>query len=75
MPMTLTRRVLERIYGFAEPATCAAGGATYECAYCGACAEDGAPPHTPDCPYWTVLPAFATPAAAHLVASALQLAE
>jgi hypothetical protein len=73
--MTLTRRVLERIYGFAEPAGCEAAGATYECAYCGACAEDGAPPHAADCPYWAVLPAFATPAAARLVAHALQMPE
>jgi hypothetical protein len=75
MRTTLTRRILERIYGFAEPAAYAAEDATYECAYCGACAEDGAPPHAVDCPYWSVLPAFATPAAAHLVASALHLAE
>ena len=73
MQVAITRRVMERIYGFAEPTT-REGGVTYECAYCGACADNGSPPHAVDCPYWATLPAFATPAAARLVEQAFRIA-
>ena len=71
MQVAITRRVMERIYGFAEP-TMREGGVTYECAYCGACADDGALPHSFDCPYWGALPSFTSPAAARLVEQAFR---
>jgi hypothetical protein len=71
MRSTTTRRVLERIFGFAEPTATRDGRVTYECLYCGATADDGHPAHALDCPYWLAHSALATPAAARLVAQAL----
>jgi hypothetical protein len=72
MQAKITRHVLERIYGFAEPTTTREGRVTYECAYCGVCADHGSLPHVADCPYWAAQSAFATPAAARLVEQVLR---
>ena len=70
MRTTVTRHVLERIFGFAEPAATASGRLTYECLYCGAAADDGATPHHFDCSYWLAVPSFAKAGAARLVEQA-----
>ena len=70
MRTTLTRHVLERLFGFAEPTATESGRLTYECLYCGAADDDGEAPHSCDCPYWLARPALATPAAARLVEQA-----
>ncbi len=67
MRATITRNVLQRIFGFAEPTVTGAGELTYECLYCGASADDRRPSHAFDCPYWLALPSFASPGATRLV--------
>ena len=67
MRLATMRRVLERVYGFAEPTAIGDGIVTYECAYCGARDDDRAPQHTADCWYWQALWIFETPAARRLV--------
>ena len=72
MRATITRHVLERCFGFAEPTTRPGGLVTYECSYCGACAAAGALPHAADCQYWLALPSSVTPAAARLAEQLLR---